>query len=305
MDKKNGLLLVLITAVVSGFSIFLNSFAVKGFDSSIFTFSKNLVVAILLLAVVIGAGQLKLLKHLKGKQWTQLAAIGLIGGSIPFLLFFKGLQMTSGQTGSFIHKTMFIFVAVFALFFLKEKITKGIFIGALLLIAGNFLMLRPQFSFSSGYLLVLAATLLWAAESVYSKHVLKELPGNIVAFGRMFFGSIFILAFLVVTGKTAITWSMSPAQYGWIGLSSVLLLVYVTSFYNGLRQVSVTTATCILSLGAPITTMLSWAFSGVQVTLFDAVGILLITAGIVIVVWFATVAAYFGRHFNARAYGRD
>jgi drug/metabolite transporter (DMT)-like permease len=304
MDERKGILLVLMAALVSGFSIFLNGFGVKGFDSSVFTFSKNIVVAVLLLAVITGAGQLNSLRRLTLKHWRQLAVIGLVGGSIPFLLFFKGLQMTTGQASAFIHKTIFIYVAVFAFFFLKEKLSKGLLIGALLLLAGNYFMLRPDFSVSSGYLLIFAATILWAAENVYAKQVLKELSGSIIAFGRMFFGSVFILAFLFATGKTAMVWNMSPAQYGWIGLTSVLLMLYVACFYSGLRHVKVTAAACILSIGAPVTTMLSWAFSGSPVSLAEAAGILLIAAGMVSVVWFANIAAYVGRRFSVRDYGR-
>jgi len=132
--SKAGLLLVFLTAIISGFSIFINSFGVKGFDSSVFTFSKNVVVALFLFSIIIFLKQFNELKKLNKKQWLNLIGIGLIGGSIPFLLFFKGLQMATGAAAGFIHKTIFVYVAVFALLFLKEKLTKSIFIGALLLL---------------------------------------------------------------------------------------------------------------------------------------------------------------------------
>src|SRR3989344_2164661 len=169
INKKNGLLLVFITAIISGFSIFINSFAVKGFDSSVFTFSKNIVVALLLFSVLLFFGQFQELKRLSAKQWGQLALIGLIGGSIPFLLFFKGLQLTTGQTSAFIHKTIFIYVTVFAVIFLKEKLTYKHLIAASLLLAGNFLLILPDFNFSTGHLLILSATIFWAAENALAK----------------------------------------------------------------------------------------------------------------------------------------
>ena len=91
---QKGIFLVILTAIVSGFSIFINSFAVKGFDSSVFTFSKNVAVALFLFAVLYGFGQWQELKTLKRKHWIQLFIIGLVGGSLPFLLFFKGLQLS-------------------------------------------------------------------------------------------------------------------------------------------------------------------------------------------------------------------
>ncbi|MBT4175080.1 EamA family transporter, partial [archaeon] len=96
MDKKRGILLVLLTAIISGFSIFINKLGVQGIDPYIFTFLKNTLVAVFLFSIIILAYQYKKLKQLKLKQWFQLALVGLLGGSIPFLLFFKGLTLTSG-----------------------------------------------------------------------------------------------------------------------------------------------------------------------------------------------------------------
>lgn len=294
-NKKLGVMLVLYTTLVSGFSIFLNSYGVKGLDSSVFTFSKNILVALLLFALIFGAGKMAELKLLKRKHWLQLAAIGLVGGSVPFLLFFKGLQLTTGTESSFIHKTMFIYVAVFALLFLKEKLTKRLLIGAASLLAGTYLMVRPTLDLTQGHLLVLAATLLWAVENVYSKHVLKEVSGNMVAFGRMFFGSLFILIFLAASGKLSLVADLTLPSIAWIIITSALLFLYVLSYYNGLKHIKVSTATCILALGAPITALLS-LMTGVSVTVHQATGMLLILLGVVAVVLFPSASDLKERH---------
>nr|HDN00179.1 DMT family transporter [Deltaproteobacteria bacterium] len=281
---NKGIVLVFCTALISGFSIFINSFGVKGFDSSVFTFSKNIIVAVSLFAILLGIGNWKELKNLTKNQWLKLTVIGLAGGSIPFLLFFKGLQMTTGAAGSFIHKTMFVYVAVFAMIFLKEKMTKGILAGAILLMGGTYVMIQPELKFSLGNLLILAATLFWAIENTLAKYVLRDLSGTTVAFGRMFFGSVFILAFLSAAGKISILFSVSTSQWTWILISDVFLLLYVLTYYNGLKFIKVTTAAAILTLGAPITTILSWSFLGATVTINEAAGMLLIVTGIILIV---------------------
>jgi len=288
---NKGILLVLFTALVSGFAIFINSFGIKGFEPSVFTFSKNVVVAVLLFFIILGAGNFVELKYLRPKQWFKLILIGLIGGSTPFLLFFNGLKMSAGTTSAFIHKTIFIYVAIFAIIFLKEKLTKSLFVGAVLLLAGNYFMIIPDFSFSLGHLFVFMATVMWAAENTLSKHVLKELSGTVVAFGRMFFGSVFILIFLLFTGKLKLVLSMSKAQYSWILLTAMFLLLYVFSYYNGLKYIKVTTAACILSLGSPITTILSWIFSGKPIFVHQAVGMFLIAIGVIIIIWLAQLSS--------------
>lgn len=277
-DKHTGLLLVFIAACVSGFSVFINSFAVKGFDSSVFTFSKNLVVAVLLFSIVLGFGLFKEIKELTRDQWMRLAIIGLVGGSIPFLLFFKGLAMADGSAASFIHKLLFIFVTVFSVILLREKINKLFVAGAILLITGTAVFIVPKMSFSIGLLLILLATMMWALENVLAKKMTRTISGTTVAFGRMFFGSLFIFLFLLLTGKAPLTVTMGAAQYGWIAITSIFLFGYVLAYYNGIRRISVIQASCVLTLGAPMTALLSFLW-GSTVPVHQWIGMLIIAAG--------------------------
>ncbi|MBN2454140.1 DMT family transporter [Candidatus Woesearchaeota archaeon] len=286
---KKGLLFVFLTALISGLAIFLNKFAVSGINSSVFTFSKNLIVAIFLLSIIILFKKHSELKQLTRKQWSALALVGLVGGSVPFLLFFKGLQMTASIAGAFIHKTMFIYIAVLAVIFLKEKLSKSIFVAAALLLAGNYFLLGiNSFILDAGAILILCATLFWAVESVISKKLLTSLSGNTVAFGRMFFGSVFILAFLFATGQAALITAVKGSQLLWIIITSVLLLGYVTTWYNGLKQVKVSVAASVLLLGSPITTLLNFAY-GSSITLQQWIGITLLAAGAFVALYFSQI----------------
>jgi len=258
MNQK-GLLLVLSTAVISGFSIFINKYSVSVINPYIFTFLKNVLVAIALSGLILGLKNWKTLKNLAKKQWGLLLTIGLAGGSVPFLLFFKGLSLTNAAESSFIQKTMFIYVAVLALIFLKEKIDKKILIGGLFLMLGNLFLLGKTslLVLNKGALLIFIATLFWAIENIISKHALKELPGKIVGWGRMFFGSLFILIFLSATNQLPLITRLSFEQINWIIITAVLLLGYVLTWYNGLKHIPVSQAAAILTLGAPITTLLN------------------------------------------------
>lgn len=283
MNKKRGIILVLLTAIISGFSIFINKFGVQESNPYLFAFAKNTIVALFLFSLIILTTQFNKLKELKKKDWINLSLVGLLGGSIPFLLFFKGLQLTTSSSGSFMHKTIFIFVIFFSLFFLREKLNKYIFIPAILLLVGNFLILKlNSFTFSYGELLILIAAIFWAGEFVLSKHLLKRLESNIVGFGRMFFGSLFILIFLLSTNQPM---EFNLEQAGWIFITSIFLFLYVLTWYNGLKHINVTTASCILLLGSPITTILSFVFLGSVISLTQVVGILLISLGIVLIVY--------------------
>jgi drug/metabolite transporter (DMT)-like permease len=288
MNKKRGLLLVFLTAIISGFSIFINKFSLASIEPSLFTFLKNLIVGIFLISIIFLAKDFSSIKALTKKQWLKLTSIGLIGGSIPFVLFFKGLSLASAASSGFIHKTLFIFATIFALTLLKEKLNKKIVLAAILLLAGNFLLLKlTSFTFGLGEFLILIATVFWALENVISKHTLKELSGNVVAFGRMFFGSLFILIYLAFTNKLTLISTLSLQSFTWIIITSVFLLLYVITYYNGLKYVKVSTATSILLLGSPITTILALTFTDATLALTQFIGILLILTGIYLTIKFS------------------
>ncbi len=282
MSQRTGFFLVLLTAIISGASIFANSFAVQGFNPFAFTFLKNAVVAIFLFSIILLLKDFKAVKALSRKQLGQLAVIGLIGGSIPFLLFFYALKLTTAINAGFLHKTLFLWATLFALFFLKERLDKKFIFAALLLLAGNFLLFNIS-SFGLPEMLILIATILWAAENTLSKHVLKDLSGHVVAFGRMFFGSIFILAFLAFTNQTTPLVALSIQQIQWVLISSAFLLAFVFTFYSGLKHLPVHKATAVLLLAQPITAFLSFAFLGKEILPMQGFGFLLIILGVFLV----------------------
>ncbi|MEM4663121.1 MAG: DMT family transporter [Candidatus Diapherotrites archaeon] len=277
---NKGMLLVLATAVVSGVSIFLNSFAVKNIDSFVFTTFKNSVVALLLVPLIIA---------LKGKPCVILErkflpgflAIGLIGGSIPFFLYFYALSIIPATTAGFIHKTLFLWAAFFALLLIREKISKWFFIAAIFMLLGNYIMSQPKNLFGYGELIALAATALWALENVIAKKMLikKEINGMDVALARMFYGSIFMtIGLLAFMPNSVLNTYWNFERVFWLIITAVLLLLYVSTYYNGLKYIEVHKAAGILLLAQPITVALSWVF-GSSLKYTDLLGSALVVSG--------------------------
>lgn len=277
---KKGLLLVISTAVISGISIFINSYSVKMVAAAPFTFLKNSIVAIALVGIILALGRIREIIKLDKNQWFYLLVIGFVGGFVPFLLFFNGLSMVSGPAGSFLHKTMFVFVALLAPLFLKEKNHKLFFPAALLLLAGNFLLLKADFAdFGIGHILVLGATILWALENVISKKILQKMDGTVLAAGRMFFGSAFFLIYLAFTHQIQPVLAMTAGQWVWTIIPAALLLGYVLTWYNGLKSIPVTVATTILLLATPITMLLDFAAHQTPVSVNQWLGFIFTLAG--------------------------
>jgi drug/metabolite transporter (DMT)-like permease len=179
---------------------------------------------------------------------------------------------------------MFVFVSILAVFLLKEKVNAGFIVAAVLLFTGNLLLLLTKsFSFGLAEILILSAVLLWALETIISKHTLNELPSRVVAFGRMFFGALFIFIFLIATGNITNLVSLSLNQLSWVFFTSTILLLYVTTWYAGLKRINASSAASVLVLGSAITTTLSAVYAG-SFSFFDIAGIILICSGVFLVI---------------------
>jgi drug/metabolite transporter (DMT)-like permease len=287
MNKINkGLALVLGTALISGFSVFLNKFAVVAISNSdVFTTVKNLAVGLVLTGLILLPIYFNKLKNIKIGDWVKLVLIGFIGGSIPFLLFFKGLSLTSASSAAFIHKTLFIWVSILAIWFLGEKIGKLQYLALGLLFLGNFTMLGFKiFNLSFGELLVLGATLMWAIEFIIAKKVMAKVAAEIVGWARMFFGSIILLGYLTLSGQVGNLAVLNSNQWFWIGISSILLLGYVLTWYKALQKLPAVTVTSILVIASPITTCLEIIYSH-KINFYQLSGSILVVIAVMLIIY--------------------
>jgi len=278
-NYRKGLWFALATAVISGFSIYINKFAVMQMkDPFIFTTTKNLAVALLLLTLVILPKALPELKSLSRRQWLTLGVIGCVGGSIPFLLFFKGLSLASSPSAAFIHKTLFIWVTILAVPLLGERLSK-LHIGALaMLVLGNLVLMGLPSSWAIGQaeLLVFIATILWAVEAVIAKKAMRRVSSNVATFARMFFGAMVMLAYLGFTDKLGSLASLNEQQVFWVIITALFLLGYVSCYYAGLKYAPASIVASILVLGSVITSLLYAVLDAKRYSWEQVVGMLLV-----------------------------
>lgn len=283
--ENKGLYLALVTAVISGISLFTAKFAL-GFAGSptVYTTAKNLVVGLLAFGTIITLRQWPELLRIKKVTWFKLTAIAIIGGSLPFILFFEGLSRTSAINGAFLHKTLFIWVALLSFFWLKEKIGRAPMIGLLAMLVGiYFLNGLKDFSLSQGELLILIATGLWAIEYILAKILLKEIKPNVVIWARMFLGSLILLAYLAWQGQLQTIWPQNGNQWLWLLIPAILLSGYVYTWYYALYHARAVLVTSILTLGFPITILLNNFFVKNTADINQVMGIFILMGGFLLV----------------------
>lgn len=257
-----GLALAGLTAIVSGISIFLNASAVRAFgDPVLFTTMKNAVAAVVLL--VLAFGTTRDATRPAPSSWIGLVALGVVGGSVPFILFFSGLAEATAPAAAVIHKTLFAWVAVLAVIFLRERIGAWQIAALAVLLGSQFLIQTPVgVAWGSGETMIALATGLWAIEVVVAKRVLRGTRSSVAAAARMGLGLLVLVGFLWMTDGLAGVTRLRVDQWAWVLGTGLLLSVYVASWYAALQRAPATAVTAVLTLGAPITALLQLVSAG-------------------------------------------
>jgi drug/metabolite transporter (DMT)-like permease len=289
--RATGIAIAFVTAVVSGVSIFINGHAVRHFsDATAYTTAKNTVAAALLLILVLttrrSTAGAPAAAPTTRRRWLALVGVAVIGGSVPFVLFFEGLARAEATQAAFIQKTLVVWVAPLAVPLLKERVARPHALAIVLLLLGQAYLAGRAGTvvFGSGEAMILSATLLWSVEVVYVKRLLAALSPRTLAAARMGVGTALLMGWLAVSGKTGQLTGLDPQQWRWVVLTGLLLTAYVATCYAALARAQAVDVTAVLVFGAVVTALLSGAADGTPIS---AAGTILVATGSALVAVFA------------------
>jgi drug/metabolite transporter (DMT)-like permease len=301
------------TALISGLSVFVNSYGVHAVRSpAVYTTAKNLVATVLLVGCGFAALRLRRRRPVsaagrfvsvhRGRtvqgadqrssvdrgilEWLGLAYVGIIGGGLAFVLFFDGLADTSATPAAFWRDTLVIWVAVLAVPFLHERITWWNVLAIALLVVGEVAVAGGlgHLDASRGELLVLSASMLWAVEVVVAKILLRGIAPATISIVRMGIGAVTLVGYLAATGSLHALFALDATQVGWALLTGLLLAAYVATWMTALARARAIDVTSIL-VGSALVTALLQAAAGTTSLAPQALGLALIAVGAAIVVW--------------------
>ena len=219
------------------------------------------IVAILLTPILIK--NLTVLKSLHSKDWFAFVGVALLGGAIGTMAITKALFYVNFVNLSIvilIQKLQPVFALILAWIFLKEKLSKGFFLWAVIAIIGAYFMtfgLKLP-AIQSGDKTVLAAlyALLAAASfgssTVLSKRALRNVSFELGTYLRFAISAIIML--LIITGSGTIQNfpDITSRQ-----IMIFLLIAFTTGgtaiflYYYGLKQITASVAT-ICELAFPL-----------------------------------------------------
>ena len=289
--RKAGILLAFATACVSGVAIWVNSRAGTHFaDATVYTTAKDAIAGALLVVLAVSWPGRKAHASasnnvLQGrKRALGLAAVAVIGGSIPFVLFFEGLARATATQASFLQKTLVIWVALLAVPLLREKVRWPHVAAIALLIAGQAWLVPAvgTVRFGVGEAMILGATLLWSVEVIVVKKLLAGMSPRTLAAARMGLGTALLFGWLVVDGKMGTFTSLGTEQWRWVVLTGLILTAYVATWYTALSLAGAIDVTAVLVFGAFVTAFLQAAVQGVALGP-QTLGLVLVAGGTAVV----------------------
>ncbi|HET8657729.1 MAG TPA: EamA family transporter [Micromonosporaceae bacterium] len=293
--QTGGVRLAFLAAAVSGFAVFINGYGVRAVpDATVYTTAKNLVAAALLGAAALAVPRLRRPPATgpalrRPARLAGLAAVAVVGGAVPFVLFFEGLARASSTHAAFIHKTLFLWVALFAAPLLGERlralhaVAAALLVGGLVLLDGDL----AGFAFGGGELLVLAATLLWTVEVVVAKRLLRGVAPATLALARMGGGVALLVGWVALTGRLDTLLGLGGRGWLWAVATGAVLGCYVLTWFTALARAQAVDVAAILVAGAVLTGVLNAAVRGIAV---DLAGIGLLAAGAAVVAVAAAAA---------------
>ena len=178
----------------------------------------------------------------------------VVTNSIAILLFFYGLSISPLSLATVLNFTAPIFTVIFAIIFLKEKLTTHRLISLVLGFIGVMCVLRPDLSLNLGGLLVLLSSLVWASSLIFIKKLTKTdsavtislyagvgmMPATFAAaypyLEEINFVQFLFILFIAVSGTTAQTLLNSALKRG--ELSFLLPLDFLRLIWSVLLGVA-------------------------------------------------------------------
>ena len=280
------------TALISGVSVFVNGYGVRAWteisDPTTYTTLKNTGAALILLAVMVigtrvrGAGDFEGSRF--GKNRVGLILIAVVGGSIPFVLFFEGLARATSGDAAFIHKTLVVWVAILAVTILRERVGLPHLAALVLLVWGQAALSGGvgAIALGTGEWMILLATLLWAVETVIAKRLLSAVPSLALGVTRMAGGALVLILYGVWRGAFSGLTGITPEHVMWIVVTALTLAGYVGTWYAALARAQAVDVTAVLVAGALITGLLETGLRGAALP--SGTGVALIASGVLLVI---------------------
>ena len=226
------------------------------------------------------------------RDWVALVLVGALGSGLAALLFTRAIDLSSVGIATALSKTAPIFVAFFAYFTLRERVTSARLLLVGLMVAADVLIGAGEMHAGAqvgqrllGDAMAIGAGALRAMAEILSKTSLRRFYPSTVALWRFGIGFVVTGFIAVVSGDVRGLFLLDTR--GWLLL--LILGVFCTSlsmtlYYRGLREIPAHVGVSLRLLSAIVTVLVSWVVLGETLNVLHLGGIVILVAGAYLIV---------------------
>lgn len=291
MKNFTGSILLIITAVIWGTSFVSQKLGMNYVEPLTFGASRFLLGAVILVPVILIFDRInkRIYKSLDDKKKTiynskDLIIGGTLCGASLFLgAWFQqwGIVYTPAGKAGFITALYIVLVPVFGLF-LHKKVSKVVWLGVAFAAVGLYLLcIKEGFTMQKGDVIVLAATIFWAAQILVVDAYVGKTDGLRLSFVQFLTAGIFstIAALIFETPKLETIIACSgPILYTAIMVVGVAYTLQII----GQKSTDPTIAAIILSMESLFAVISGGIFLGETMTIKEIIGCILMLVAVII-----------------------
>jgi len=138
--KISWIILGLLSAISAALVAIFGKIGVSHLDSTLATTVRAIIMALFLVIVSLTLGKFQLIKTIDNKALLFIILAG-ISGALSWLFYFLALKLGPAPGVAALDRLSVVFVLIFSVLFLAEKLTLYKFLGALLITIGAILMI--------------------------------------------------------------------------------------------------------------------------------------------------------------------
>lgn len=134
------IIFALLSAITAGLVAIFGKIGVSQIDSTLATTVRAIIMALFLIVVSFALGKFQLLKTIDSKALSFIILAG-ISGALSWLFYFIALRLGPASGVAALDRLSVVFVLIFSVLFLAEKLTLTKLLGAILITVGAILMI--------------------------------------------------------------------------------------------------------------------------------------------------------------------
>ncbi|MGA3292173.1 MAG: DMT family transporter [Candidatus Microgenomates bacterium] len=292
--RKRAYVELLVIAIVWGIATPIIKYTLGGFSPAVFLTYRFFISTIVALIIFTFTG-------FKFPKNPKIFGVVLLNGflitTVSLGLLFLGTAKTTSINSNIISATAPIMIAIAAVFFLKEHITKRESIGILIALSGTLItIIEPLYTPQSGFgeltgnLLVFAAVIVTTATAVIAKIILRDNVDALFATNISFIvGFITMLPFslpqILNSGFKDIT--SVPLSYH-LGVFYMAIISGTLGYYlwhKAEKTIEISEVNLVAYLYPVFGTPLSVLWLGEKITPFFVIGAVVIASGVILAEW--------------------